>query len=80
MVWSLFNVSTAPLNPTQRIWWTLTIVILPGIGSFAWWWWIKRYYPRRKAEDPAWDPAENKYSSGRVGRPTRTVSKRPEKN
>lgn len=47
----------------------LGIVILPGIGSAAWLWWIKRYYPRRKAADPDWDPAAEQTSTVRQGRP-----------
>lgn len=69
MAWSLWSLGKSPLNPTQRIWWLFAIIILPGIGSFAWWWWIKRYYPRRHAEDPQWDPASKKQASSQMGRP-----------
>src|SRR5699024_1493881 len=41
MVWSLWNLSDSPLNPMQRIWWMLAILILPGVGSISWWWWIR---------------------------------------
>src|SRR5690625_7889307 len=51
MVWSLWNLSDSPLNPMQRIWWMLAILILPGVGSISWWWWIRRYYPRRRSEE-----------------------------
>src|SRR5690625_6606249 len=69
MVWSLWNLSDSPLNPMQRIWWMLAILILPGVGSISWWWWIRRYYPRRKAEDPHWDSAVDKHVQNQVGRP-----------
>lgn len=69
MLWSLLNLSSSPLHPVQRLWWMLSIVILPGIGSAAWLWWIKRYYPRRKAADPSWDPAERRSSTAMPGRP-----------
>lgn len=69
MVWSLWSLSQSPLNPVQRVWWILAVLILPGFGSVAWWWWIKRHYPRRKAEDPDWDPAVNKHVRGQQGRP-----------
>src|SRR5699024_12336124 len=68
MVWSLWNLSDSPLNPMQRIWWMLAILILPGVGSISWWW-IRRYYPRRKVEDPHWDPAVDKHVQSQVGRP-----------
>jgi len=69
MVWSLWNLSNSPLNPTQRIWWVLAVLILPGLGSMCWWWWIRRYYPRRKAADPTWDPAVHKNLQSEAGRP-----------
>lgn len=69
MVWSLWSLSNSPLNATQRVWWVFAVLILPGVGSFAWWWWIKRYYPRRKREDAEWDPAANSDSRAAGGRP-----------
>lgn len=69
MVWSLWSLTKAPLNAVQRLWWVLAIFILPGIGSIAWWWWIKRYYPRRHAEDPTWDPATKASNQQVMGRP-----------
>ena len=69
MVWSLWSLTHSPLNPVQRLWWVLAVLILPGVGSIAWWWWIQRHYPRRKAEDPDWDPAVSKFSRAQQGRP-----------
>lgn len=69
MVWSIWNLSSSPLHPVQRLWWIFAIIILPGLGSFAWLWWIKRYYPRRKATDPDWDPAAKNYTQQPMGRP-----------
>lgn len=69
MLWSLMNLSRAPLHPVERLWWMLAIVILPGVGSLAWLWWIKRYYPRRKAMDPDWDPSTRDNTPRRLGRP-----------
>ena len=68
MVWSLWS-RRAPLNAVQRLVVGLAIFILPGIGSVAWWWWIKRYYPRRHAEDPTWDPAKKVSTRQIMGRP-----------
>jgi len=69
MLWSLMNLSSSPLHPTKRLWWMLGIIILPGIGSLAWLWWIKRYYPRRKALEPDWDPVTNQTNPPVMGRP-----------
>lgn len=68
MLWSLVNLSSSPLHPVQRLWWMLGIIILPGVGSVAWLWWIKRYYPRRKAADPDWNPADRRHPSAAVSR------------
>lgn len=68
MLWSLFSLGSSPLHPVQRLYWMLGIVILPGIGSAAWLWWIKRYYPRRKALEPGWDPADRAPSSATTTR------------
>lgn len=69
MGWSLWSLSNAPLNSVQRLWWVFAVIILPGVGALAWLWWIKRYYPRRKAQDPRWDPAAAPHGAIRTGRP-----------
>ncbi|HIY86214.1 MAG TPA: hypothetical protein H9822_07185 [Candidatus Yaniella excrementavium] len=69
MAWSLWSLTRSPLNPVQRLWWVLAVLILPGIGSLAWWWWIRRHYPRRKAQDPDWDPSVSKSTRAQQGRP-----------
>lgn len=69
MGWSIWSLNHAPLNSVQRLWWVFAVLILPGIGSLAWLWWIGRYYPRRKAQEPDWDPALQRHSRARLGRP-----------
>lgn len=69
MAWSLWSLLAAPLHEIQRMWWVLGILIVPGLGSLVWWWWIKYYYPRRKAEDPDWDPSRRKSTRTYTGRP-----------
>lgn len=69
MAWSLWNLTSAPLNGIQRLWWVFAILIVPGVGSLVWWWWIKRYYPGRKAQDPSWDPAQRPTTQQIGGRP-----------
>ncbi|MDY6055501.1 PLD nuclease N-terminal domain-containing protein [Micrococcus sp.] len=52
----LVSLLRSPLDPVARLPWMLVQVILPGLGALIWFWWRHRYYPARRAVDPAWDP------------------------
>lgn len=56
LVWSLVSLSHSPLSPGRRIPWAFVMFLLPVLGPAVWMWWRFYYYPRRKAEQPHWDP------------------------
>lgn len=56
LVWSLVSLSHSPLDPGRRIPWAFMMFLLPVLGPAVWLWWRFYYYPRRKAEQPSWDP------------------------
>ncbi|NUL44929.1 PLDc_N domain-containing protein [Cellulosimicrobium funkei] len=56
LVWSLVSLSHSPLDPGRRIPWAFLMFLLPVLGPAVWLWWRFYYYPRRKAEQPSWDP------------------------
>ena len=56
LVWSLVSLSHSPLSAGRRISWAFLMFLLPVLGPAVWMWWRFYYYPRRKAEQPHWDP------------------------
>lgn len=56
LVAALVSLSASPLDPARRLPWAIALFILPVIGPAVWLWWRFWHYPRRKAEQPDWDP------------------------
>lgn len=56
LVAALVSLSASPLDPVRRLPWAIALFVLPVIGPAVWLWWRFSYYPKRKAEQPDWDP------------------------
>lgn len=53
---AVMSLLSSPLDPQRRLIWVVTIFVLPLVGPAVWLWWRYWYYPRRRQEQPDWDP------------------------
>lgn len=69
--WAVVSLSRSPLDVHRRLPWVVALFVLPVVGPAVWLWWRYWYYPRRRAEEPEWDPNDRTVTVNPPRRPGR---------